>query len=64
MFSGLRHNSGVAGGSRQPTYSIRVMPICQRGPGSPTVGHFQVGAFVVVLAVDDLTLQMAFSLAS
>ena len=41
---------------------MRVVPICQRGPSSPTVDHIQVKALVVGLAVAELTLRMAVRL--
>lgn len=40
--------------SLQPT--CRVVPICQRGPGSSDEGHVQLEALVVGLVVADLTL--------
>jgi len=51
------------GGNPQPTCSMRVVPLCQRGLGSPTEDHIQVES-LVRLAVADLTLQMAVSLTS
>lgn len=41
---------------------MRVVPICQRGPCSSTVGHVQVEALVDGLAVADLSLRMAVGL--
>lgn len=49
-------------GRLQPTCSMRVVHISQRGPSPPIVDHFQVEALVVRLA--DLTLRMAIGLTS